>query len=526
MHQDKSVTAGGVKGAAPQPPAEVDVLIVGAGVSGISIACHLQTAHPTRTFALLEARDATGGTWDQFRYPGIRSDSDLQTFGYRFKPWTGNKSLAPGDAILDYIREAATEHDVNDRTWTSHRVESADWSSSDQRWHVRVVNTVSGATFTMKTGWLATASGFFSYDTAYTPEFPGRHDFKGTFFHPQFWPSDLDYAGKKIVIIGSGATAVTLVPAVAADAAHVTMLQRSPGYILPFPDIDHIANILRKIFGPTAGHAIARWKNIRLYTGMYRISQRYPRLVRKIIRKLQESRLPADFDFGTHLTPRYNPWDQRMCLVPNGDFFKAISSGKASIVTDHIDRLTETGIRLQSGRELDADIIVSATGFDVKPLGGITLSVDGEPKPVGQRISFRGLMLSDVPNFSYVIGYTTNSWTLKSDLVAEHVCRILTMLDENAAVGCVPRPPAGMELKPFAPDFRPGYVERSADLFPKQGDRAPWQSPVIYDEDVREMKHMPVVNRDLQLLYPSKERAESTAHSGATDRALPEVAAR
>ena len=487
-----------------QPPTEVDVLIVGAGVSGISAACHLQTAHPQRSFAVLEAREATGGTWDQFRYPGIRSDSDLQTFGYRFKPWTGTKSLAPGGAILDYIREAAEENGVNDRIWTGQRVVGADWSSTDLRWHVRVTDAQSGETFTIRAGWLSTAAGFFSYDSAYVPEFPGRDDFEGEFIHPQFWPSDLDIRDKKIVVIGSGATAATLIPAIADDAGHVTMLQRSPGYILPFPDVDHIANVLRKVFGPKAGHAIARWKNIQLYTGMYRISQRYPTLIRKVIRKLQESRLPADFDFETHLTPRYNPWDQRMCLVPNGDFFKSVSAGKASIVTDHIDRLTKTGIRLKSGEELEADIIVSATGFDMKPLGGIPLSVDGEETPIGERISFRGMMLSDVPNYSYVIGYTTNSWTLKSDLVADHVCRILTMLDEAGAVACVPRPPADLGIKPFSPDFRPGWIDRAVHLFPQQGDRAPWESPVIYNEDVRGMKHLPVASSDLQLIYAEK----------------------
>ncbi len=483
------------------PPAEVDVLIVGAGVSGISAACHLQQMHPQRTFALLEARNATGGTWDQFRYPGIRSDSDLQTFGYRFKPWTGNKSLAPGADILGYIREAADEHGLADHTWTSHRVDAADWSSEDLRWHVTVTNTETDTTFTVKATWLSTAAGFFSQDSAYIPDFPGRDDFKGTFLHPQFWPEDLDVRGKKVVVIGSGATAATLVPAIADDVEHVTMLQRSPGYILPFPDVDPIANGLRKAFGAKAGHAIARWKNIQLYVGMYRISQRYPGLARKFIRKLQESYLGADFDYDTHLTPRYNPWDQRMCLVPNGDFLKSVGAGKASIVTGHIDRITEKGILLKSGEELEADIIVSATGFDIQPFGNIRISVDGDAKPFGERISFRGMMLSDVPNFSYVIGYTTNSWTLKSDLVAEHVCRILTMLDEAGAVACVPRPPADMETEQFSPHFRPGYIERNVHLFPKQGDRAPWRSPVVYDEDVREMKYKPVVSRDLELLY-------------------------
>ncbi len=494
-----------------RPPRYVDVLVVGAGVSGISMACHLTQRHPQRTFAVLEARSDLGGTWDQFRYPGIRSDSDLQTFGYRFKPWTGVKSLAPGDMILDYVREASSEHGVDDHIWTHHAVESADWSTADLTWNVHVRNTATDDVFTIQTRWLATASGMFSYDSAYIPDFPGRDEFAGTFLHPQFWPEDLDVRDKEMIIIGSGATAVTILPAVAAEVAHVTMLQRSPGYILPWPDVDPIANGLRRVFGNSAGHAAARWKNIRIYTGLYRFSQRFPRVVRRAIRMMQKRRLPADFDFETHLTPRYNPWDQRMCLVPNGDFFSAISSGKASIVTDRIDRITPNGIRLQSGNELSADIIVSATGFDMKPLGGITLSVDGVAMPLGERISFRGMMLSDVPNFSYVIGYTTNSWTLKSDLVAEHVTRMLTMLDEEDAVACVPRPPADLETQQFAPNFRPGYVERSAHLFPQQGTKAPWLSPVIYDEDVREMRRTPVASRDLEVIRPGATDSAATA---------------
>ncbi|MGV0794758.1 flavin-containing monooxygenase [Mycolicibacterium sp. XJ1819] len=480
-----------------QLPPYVDVAIVGAGVSGISMVHHLHQHHPQRSYVVLEARSATGGTWDQFRYPGIRSDSDLQTFGYRFKPWTGHKSLASGPDILDYIREAAEEAQLGDQLRLNVKVESADWSSDDLSWHLTVRDTGTGEAHTMRCGWLATAAGFFDQDRGYVPEFEGREDFTGPFIHPQTWPEDLDIEGKQVVVIGSGATAVTLVPALTEQGAQVTMLQRSPGYILPYPDVDHIANVLRRLFGDRIGHAITRWKNVQLYTNFYRLSQRKPRWVRAMIRRIQRHWLGDDYDYDTHLNPSYNPWDERTCLVPNGDLLAAVAAGTAEIVTDHVDRLVPEGVRLKSGRVLDADIIVSATGFKMQPIGGIRFSVDGVAKPVGERYTFRGVMLDDLPNMSYVIGYVTNSWTLKSDLVAEHVMRVLSYLDDNGLAAVVARAPEGMTTQPFV-DFMPGYVQRSWQAFPKQGDQEPWAVPLLYVHDAPWLRNQPIASRYLE----------------------------
>ena len=485
--------------ASSELPATVDVLIVGTGVGGVSAAYFLQRDHPGRTYAVLDARASTGGTWDQFRYPGVRSDSDLQTFGFAFKPWTGHKSMADGQSILEYIRETTVEFGIDERIWLSRRVVSANWVSADAQWHVEVHNSETGETESIRCRWLHNACGLFNYDRGFTPDFPGRQRFTGTLVHPQFWPQDLDLRGKRVVVIGSGATAITLIPSILDDVEHVTMLQRSPGYILPWPEVDRIANGLRRVLGNATGHTLARQKNVLMYTYLWKVSQRYPELARRLIRRLQKNRLPSDFDYETHLTPRYNPWDERMCMAPKGDFFAALRSGKAEIVTDRIATFTEDGIELESGKQLEADVIVSATGFELGLFGGMKLSVDGAPVSFPETVVFRSAMLSGIPNFTFVWGYTNVSWTLKVDLVSEYLARSLSYLDEQGADACVPRAPKDMSLGPFM-DFQPGYVRRSIGLFPKVGDRDPWDMPMWYRNDVRRLQMMPVGSHELELI--------------------------
>ena len=480
-------------------PAAVDVLIVGTGVGGVSAAHFIGRDHPERTYAVLEARDAIGGTWDQFRYPGVRSDSDLQTFGFAFKPWTGHKSMAAGPAILDYVRETTVEFGIDEHIWLSRRVVSADWVSADGQWHVTVHNSKTGQTESIRCAWLHSACGLFNYDRGYTPDYPGRERFTGTFVHPQFWPEGLDLRDKRVVVIGSGATAITLIPSVVDDVAHVTMLQRSPGYILPWPEVDRIANGLRRLLGNSAGHALARRKNVLMYTHLWKFSQRHPELVKRLIRRIQKNRLPAGFDHQTHLSPRYNPWDERMCMAPKGDFFAALHSGKADIVTDRIATFTADGIELESGRTLEADVVVSATGFELGLFGGMALSVDGVPVSFPDTVVFRSAMLSGIPNFTFVWGYTNVSWTLKVDLVSEYLARTLSYLDEQGAIACVPRAPEDMGLGPFM-DFQPGYVRRSIDRFPKVGNRDPWDMPMWYRNDVRRLRLLPIGSHELELI--------------------------
>ncbi|HEX9967884.1 MAG TPA: NAD(P)/FAD-dependent oxidoreductase, partial [Solirubrobacterales bacterium] len=416
----------------------LDVLIVGAGLSGIGAAWHLQRDHPTRSYAILEARDAIGGTWDLFRYPGIRSDSDMHTLGYRFRPWTAEKSITDGQSILDYVRDTAREAGIDRRVRYRHRVVRAKWSSAEARWTVEVERTDTGETVTMTCDFLWTCSGYYRYDEGYTPDFPGRERFRGEVVHPQHWPEDLDYSGKRVVVIGSGATAVTLVPSMAERAAHVTMLQRTPTYIVSQPAKDPIASRLRRFLPDRAVYSIVRWKNVLLQTAVYKLAKRRPNAVKRMVRRGLERALPAGFDVDTHFTPPYDPWDQRLCLVPDGDLFTALADGSASIVTDRIATFTERGIELESGRELEADTIVTATGLNLLFLGGMELVVDGEPVELPKKMTYRGMMLSGVPNFVFAIGYTTASWTLKIDLVCEHLCRLLGHLDKRGLDAAVP----------------------------------------------------------------------------------------
>ncbi|HYP54884.1 MAG TPA: NAD(P)/FAD-dependent oxidoreductase [Solirubrobacterales bacterium] len=479
-----------------------DVLIVGAGLSGIGAAWHLRKAHPGRSYAIFEARDALGGTWDLFRYPGIRSDSDMHTLGYRFRPWTAEKSITDGQSILDYIADTAREAGIDRRIRYGHRVVRAEWSSEEARWTVEVERGETGEALTFTCDFLWSCSGYYRYDEGYTPEFPGRERFRGEVVHPQHWPEDLDYAGKRVVVIGSGATAVTLVPSMAEDAAHVTMLQRTPTYIVSLPARDRIANGLRRLLPGRAAYSIVRWKNVLLQTVVYNLSRRRPGAIKRMVRRGLERALPADFDIDTHFTPPYDPWDQRLCLVPDSDLFEALADGSASIVTDRIETFTEEGIRLESGRELEADVIVTATGLNLLFLGGVELFVDGEAVDLSSKMTYRGMMLSGVPNFVFTTGYTNASWTLKADLVSQYFCRLLAYMDEHGHRQCVAQVDPSVEEQPLL-DFTAGYVLRSIDQFPKQGSKEPWRLRQNYFFDVRTIRRGPIDDGTMRFSGPA-----------------------
>ncbi|MFD4182124.1 flavin-containing monooxygenase [Rhodococcus sp. NPDC058514] len=465
----------------------IDVLIVGAGLSGIGAAHQIQAGFPGRSFAIFESRDAIGGTWDLFRYPGIRSDSDMQTLGYRFRPWTDEKSIADGPAILKYVRDTAREAGIDKQIRFGHRVVRAKWSSEDARWTVEAAHGDDAVTITCS--FLYVCSGYYRYDEGFTPSFEGTDRFQGQIVHPQHWPEDLDYTGKKVVVIGSGATAVTLVPSMSDRAEHVTMLQRSPTYIAALPAKDPVTNGLRRLLGDKLSYPIARWKNVAFSTVTFQLSQRLPRLVKAFLRKAQERALPKGYDIDTHFTPSYNPWDQRMCLVPDGDLFRAIRHGRASVVTDRIATFTERGLELESGSALEADVIVTATGLNLLAFGGIELAVDGREVSLPDTLAYKGMMLSDVPNFAFTVGYTNASWTLKADLVADYVCRLLTHMDERGHTVCVPtNDDPTLTTRPLL-DFAAGYVQRSIDEFPKTGTKAPWQLGMSYAHDLVTLRH-------------------------------------
>lgn len=461
-----------------------DLLIIGAGLSGIGAAYHLQERCPSKSYAILEAREDLGGTWDLFRYPGIRSDSDMYTLGYRFKPWTQAKAIADGASILHYLQETARDAGIDRRIRFNHRVVSAEWSTPAARWIVEAERSDSAETVSLTCDFLFVCSGYYSYEEGYSPQFPGAERFRGKLVHPQHWPRDLDYAGKRVVVIGSGATAMTLVPALAEKAQQVTMVQRSPTYVLSRPAEDAIANRLRGVLGEKASYAIVRWKNVLLQMASYQLSRRRPDFVRKLLRRGAQRLLPSGYDVDTHFNPRYDPWDQRLCLVPDADLFKAISSGGAAICTDRIETFTESGIRLESGVELEADVIVTATGLNLLFLGGIALSVDGEAVEASRAMTYKGMMLSDVPNFAFTLGYTNASWTLKADLTAEYVCRLLTYMKEHGYAECVPRvSDTAIVEEPLMP-LTSGYVLRAIDRLPKQGSKPPWRLRMSYVLDL------------------------------------------
>jgi cation diffusion facilitator CzcD-associated flavoprotein CzcO len=473
----------------------VDVLIVGAGLSGIGAACHLQQRCPGKTYVILEGRHAIGGTWDLFRYPGVRSDSDMFTLGYSFRPWTDAKAIADGPSIREYVRDTARDFGVEQHIRYQHRVVEAEWSSVTSRWTVRARHDDATVEFTCS--FLFCCSGYYRYDEGYTPPFEGLEQYTGQVVHPQHWPEELDYDGKRVVVIGSGATAVTLVPAMAERAAHVTMVQRSPTYMAAMPSKDKLADRLRRWLPMKTAYAAVRWKNVLLSMFTYRLSRRRPEVVKRFLRKGITAALPAGYDVATHFTPRYNPWDQRMCLVPDGDLFRAIRHGKVSIATDRIETFTPTGLRLASGTELEADIIVTATGLNLLPVGGMRLVVDDEPVDLGQTVAYKGMMLSGVPNFALAIGYTNASWTLKCDLVATYVCRLLQHLDRYGYAKATPLPPTATERVPLI-DLASGYVLRSIDELPKQGPSAPWRLYQNYPKDLRMMRHKSVADEGIR----------------------------
>ena len=479
---------------------DYDVLIVGAGVSGIGIAWHLQNDIKERpvSYAIFEARDSIGGTWDLFRYPGIRSDSDLHTFGFAFKPWKSEQSIADAPIILDYLNETADENDIRKNIHFGHKVHSAAWSTEQALWTVEATNSL-GERVVVTARWLLSAAGYYDYDKAWAPDFEGEADFKGPIVLPQFWPEDLDYSGKKVVVIGSGATAVTVVPAMAASGAdHVTMLQRSPTYVMSVPKNDPIANFIKRVLPDKIAYEIVRLKNIMFQRVSFNLSQNRPNLVRKFIRWSNKRQLPADFDVDTHFKPDYNPWDQRLCSVPDGDLFEEIKRGRVSIVTDHIDHFTESGICLKSGQELEADIVVKATGLNVIPFGGIEATIDGEHLVLNDHLAYRGLMVSEVPNFAYSIGYTNSSWTLKVDLIAEYLCRVIDHMNRFGFEVCQPvNDDPDMPTRPLL-DFQAGYVQRVINDFPREGDREPWALKMNFLYDRKQLRKTPIEDGLLQ----------------------------
>jgi cation diffusion facilitator CzcD-associated flavoprotein CzcO len=465
----------------------LDVLVVGAGISGIGAGYYLQTECPNKRYAILEAREHLGGTWDLFRYPGIRSDSDMHTLGFSFRPWSDPKAIADGPSILKYIEDTAAEFGIDEKIRFGTKVVGASWSSPQARWTVTVEHTATGERSELTCDFLIMCSGYYRYDAGYAPEFPGRERFRGRIVHPQQWTEDIEWKDQRVVVIGSGATAVTLVPELAKQAEHVTMLQRSPTYVISRPAVDGIAERLRQRLPDRAVHEIVRWKNILVGLGFYEFSRRFPERAKGYI--LGQARKQLDQrEIDAHFTPRYDVWDQRLCLVPDADLFEAIRDGKASVVTDEIETFTESGIRLRSGDELEADLIVTATGLRLQFLGGMELVVDGTLRHPADLLVYRGMMFADVPNLALCVGYTNASWTLKVDLTLEYVCRLLHYMDAHERRVCVPRAQGDEGREPLI-DFDSGYVRRANEWLPHQGKRRPWRVYQNYVLDLLTLRH-------------------------------------
>ena len=473
------------------------MIIVGAGLSGVGGACHLRLRCPQKSFVILEGRETMGGTWDLFRYPGVRSDSDMYTLGYRFRPWRENKAMADGPAILKYIRETAGEFGLDKTIRYNHRVRRASWSSHDARWTVEAENGPDKKLVQLTCKFLYLCTGYYDYESGYTPEWRGVERFQGTIVHPQKWPEDLNYSGKRVVVIGSGATAVTLVPAMAERAAHVTMLQRSPSYVVSRPAEDPIAKFLRRVLPDRAAYMLARWKNVLTGSFFYSLARKRPKIFKWMVARGIRNHLGKEYD-TKHFTPHYNPWDQRLCLVPDADLFLAIREGRVSVVTDHIDTFTENGLLLKSGKRLDADIIVTATGLVLRLFSGMQLVVDGMPVDLPKTLVYKGMMFSDVPNFAFAVGYTNASWTLKCDLAAEYVCRLLNHMDQHGYSMCTPRVnDQDIGDEPVI-DFNSGYVMRALHTLPRQGSKTPWRLHQNYVKDLSLMRYAPVEDGTMQ----------------------------
>ena len=503
-------------------PEHFDVLIIGAGLSGIDAAHHLKKFCPRKSYVILEQRERIGGTWDLFRYPGIRSDSDMLTMGYSFRPWTHPKAISPGEDIREYITATARDEGIDRNIRFRHQIKRASWSSEEAKWTVEVVRkapssgaskNLAGATtsggvemndepVTLTCNFLFCCAGYYRYSAGYLPEFPNSNLFKGCMVHPQAWPENLDYAGKRVVVIGSGATAVTLVPAMAKTAAHVTMLQRSPTYVISMPEQDMVANFLRRIMPAMWAYRLSRWKNVSFMTYIYQLSQRFPNFVKKGIIKKASKQLGTDFDVDTHFTPRYRPWEQRMCLIPDADMFQAIKSGRAGVVTDQIETFTERGIRLNSGKVLEADIIITATGLAMQAFGGMELMVDKQRVDTSQVLAYKGVMMSGVPNFASVFGYINASWTLKADLICNYVCRLLNFMDSKGVRQVTPRPVNESAVAPFVENFSSGYIQRALSSWPKQGQKKPWRVYQNYFRDTISLKWTRVDDAGLEFSNP------------------------
>lgn len=484
-----------------KPDNHVDVLIVGAGISGIGGAYHLQKDCPDRSYVILEGRAELGGTWDLFRYPGIRSDSDMHTLGFSFKPWREAKSIADGPSILKYLKETASEFGIDRHIRFNHQVSSASWSTDTARWTVTATRTDTGRTVEYTCNFLFMCSGYYSYKGGYTPELPGLDSFGGQVIHPQKWPEDLDYADKRVLVIGSGATAMTIVPAMANTAAEVIMLQRSPTYVVARPDHDKIADVLRKVLPEKTAYALTRKKNVLLSEKIYNRTRTHPDKVKELLLNGVRQALGPDYDVDTHFTPSYNPWDQRLCLLPNGDLFQAINTGKARVVTDEIDHFTETGVVLKSGTTIEVDIVVTATGLNLVTLGEVAFTVDGELVDFSRTWTYKGLGYSDVPNLVTTFGYINASWTLRADVVSRFVCRVLNHMKATGTQMATPRlrpEDAGMPQRPWVDDFSAGYMRRVMHLMPKQGDREPWLNPQLISRDKKMIVKAPIDDGCLQ----------------------------